>query len=431
MYKYGFYCIAITILVLFLTQCKRNQLYASSVSEDAIGNLIPYIDYDNNGGKIWGYVHADSFEIVIEAKYKEVTPFVGGFAVVTKPQVFKALIINKNEDVVLSGSFNKVYLLVSESGKNHLALLRYDYTRTRFRIGISLFGASTKTGFYTEDYSKFSLVNLSNGKTLIRKKENYLNQRIELISDYCLADENLYQFLDNGDVELISDKENRPFGANILREYLARKNINANVSNFLTIEFEPYFKEKYAEPDLSGAFDALKTQVPNFPLQFEKASPFYRDHRFFLDAPLEISERKYLLSFRDEKDRHAIGIYNETKAEWELLPFYRIQETDEVMYFITHITQTNYSNYYYLLTKKDSSDWNDSIYTVHGGGIYDAYHHNFLRDFYLFDTFRLHNIQDFLTPDRAYIKIPDISKFLVYDTNITVDKIAYQSSTLF
>ena len=185
----GYKLLTITLTVLcliFLIACAATNRSSNMRVSNYGKNLIPFVEFNPENEQVWGYLDEDTGEIVIEAKYAIAAPFVGNFASVydRSRDIPRTFIINKNGKVISTPSFHNVYFIISESGNNTLAILERELQRTKFQIGISMLGVTTKTGFYKEKYWKYRLVNLVTGKTIIPQKENYLSQRIEIAGDY-------------------------------------------------------------------------------------------------------------------------------------------------------------------------------------------------------------------------------------------------------
>ncbi|MDR2717329.1 MAG: WG repeat-containing protein [Treponema sp.] len=426
----------ILFCAFFLFQCKVTQTESNSTKEDVTGNLVLYADYDSNGKKIWGYINEDTGKIEVEAQYESASPFVGNYAAVNRYN--ECLIIDKNQKTVLSrnlaGGFYDVYLVVSESGKNHLAILVNQYKRTKLDTGFNFFGPHGKPHFYKESYYKYTVINLLDGKTIIPESENYLDREFEMMGGYFRAGADLYQFLENGDVQCIA-KDDMALAAGILKDYFDKLGINAGITEYskidyepycdsLRIDYEPYIKEKFADPDLEKALQDLKDLNPEFDIPFEKAVPFYRNHKMYLNAPLEITERKFLLSFRDDKTKkHAIGLYNETKTEWEIIPCYTVinKDDDEDLYYVTDIIQTNNPHLHHLRFKTDTVGWinpdgpNHSYYITMGGSIFDTVKGHIIDDLYLssreLSAFYLFSLNRF----NEIARFPGNGAYLFYD----------------
>ena len=368
--------------ILFLLPACAN-LRNNSLSENHGKNLIPYADFDYKNQQIWGYLEQDTGEIIINAKYNSAGPFVGNFAEVYDSSKNKRLVIDKNGKEVSLPAFHRVYLIASENGNCTLAILEKEIKRTRFGIGITMLGVTTNTGFYKETIYKYRLINLKNRKTIIPYKENYLTQNIEAAGDYLIVDTSLYQFLDNGDVKLVV-KDDSERAAQILREYFNGREINANVKPSFTgieIDYSPYINAKHADPDLSEAF---KTFNPDFNIPFFKADPIIRNHRILLNTSLEINERRYLMQFRDNNGgRRAEGIYNETKKEWEVLP-YSFNTVQQEMYYVYDILQLN-NPHLFRLRFKTAELWKDNRYILIGAGIYSNADDDFMLNYNLGD----------------------------------------------
>ncbi|GHV12510.1 hypothetical protein FACS189491_05650 [Spirochaetia bacterium] len=104
--------------------------------------------------------------------------------------------------IISAGKFDNVYLLTSENGKNTAAIFEYRYTKIEFDLGIR-WGPSESPGFYKEKYPKYRLVNLVTGKTIIPTSK-YLLYGTESVGDYFLVGSDLYQFLDNGEIQCVT-----------------------------------------------------------------------------------------------------------------------------------------------------------------------------------------------------------------------------------
>jgi WD40 repeat protein len=367
--------------LFFLPQCADLDKAVSRELVNDGKNLIPFVQFDLDDEQKWGYLDEDTGEIAIEAKYVWVSPFSGNYAAVLRGWREKQLIIDKNEKVILSFSpFQKVSFIVSESGKNTLAILQTTHNEEKFRVGWFKGG---KTGFYTAEIHDYQFINLANRKTIIPQKGKYSIQNIEAVGDYFIADEDLYQFLDNGNLKVVV-KNNNERAAGILRDYLKERGINASIVTHrsgVNIDYSPYIRAQYADPDFSGAVRNLPAE---FSIPFEKAQPFYRDTRELLNASLEINERKYLMQYLNkETGEYAKGIYNESKTEWELLPFLTYNNK---RYNVAEILQTNNPSLYRLSLKNNDIGWNNKKYLLVGGGVFNVVEKKFLNNLKALDT---------------------------------------------
>ena len=354
---------------------------ANTTAEKNTGNLIPYADYDSEGERIWGYLNEDSGEIVITAKYNHVNPFVGNYTTVM-PNRWDTYIIDINEKRINVGQFDRAFFLAPESGKGAAVLLERKFQRKIFRFGGSFLGSSWSTGFYTEDYYKFRMINLVNGKTVIRNHVSYLSQCIENIGNYFLADKDLYQFLDNGNIICVA-KNNIPLAAQILRGYFEQRGISAVVetSYRISINYRPYIREKFANPDFGKALQDLPS---HFDMTYDKSEPFYREHTELLNAPLDISERKFLLHFTNEDPRgRVMGIYSESKGEWELPPWMEITDTETNIthtFYVTGIQKTNNPDIYGINITNAKIGWHRNVLVY--GGYYSISKKEFMPNLY-------------------------------------------------
>jgi hypothetical protein len=380
--------VIITVVImgslLFLVTCRSGDIKTGAITTEHTGSLIPYVEYDSRN-KIWGYLDEDTGEIVIKAQYVYAAPFAGNFAVVRKGWHTGESIINRAGKSVSAGRFDRVYFIVSENGKSAAALLETRHTRQKLHLG---WVTRTKSGFYTDEYYKYRVVNPATGKTIIPEKEGYLIYHIETAGDYFLVDTDLYRFLDNGGIECAA-KDDPALAVGILKDYFEGRGINARIeagSGGIKIDYRPYIEETYADPDLSGAFEDLD---PEFAIPFEGAEPFYRDPRVYLNAPLEISERSYLLRFRNgETGERAMGVYNESKAEWVIWPNFHVLFTDtntEKTYYVVEIHPTNNPDVYRIYLTNDEIGWHSRA--LFSGGIFNAGKKEFMDNLYLFEEF--------------------------------------------
>ena len=333
-------------------------------------NLIPYKD----SNRLFGYMNEETGEIIIEAQYSLAGPFIGNFAVVEiynprqRYQQSQIKIINQDNDEIYFGDFYKAKLYSSEDEKTVIAVLTNMYERTRIAAPwwwpfILLFGGNWS---YEETIFKERLVNLTTEKTIIHQKEQFL--KTEVIGEYFTVDrKKLYRFLDNGSVQLVASDATR--AAAILDDYLKERGINASVTGDweIGIDFRPYIDEKYSNPDFTKAFEKLR---PDFDIPFQRSIPLYRDPKVYLNTSIEITgDRRYLMRFRgdgslDLKDpfSSAEGIYNETREEWEIMPYLFF---DNAQYVTDTIAQTNNPHLFELRMKKVLRDHAPSYTTVY------------------------------------------------------------------
>jgi len=373
------------------------------------GNLIPFAEYDSQKHIRWGYLDEETREIIINAKYIHAGAFVGNYTVVTEEREYQTInnsynktIINKAGERINLDTFKEAYLLISESGKNHAVILkktgeRKVYIPFIFRVFIKILGGDVS--LFTnpkEKYSIYSMVNLENGETIIPEEERILIYEIETAGDYLVVRQDLYQFMENGDIQCVV-KDNPELAVSILEEYFLSRGIKAEVDKGITrisINYRQYIEEKYANPDFSGAFKKLDPKLKTLYYRYEN---FRRDPRRYLNTPLEITERKYLMEFRDEKtNEYAKGIYNETKDEWEIPPDLNINFFNQtsvklsiknVDYYVIDIEQTNNPNLYRLHFKNNENGRNNRRRDSKEGGIYSTVRKDFLPDLYLFEGF--------------------------------------------
>jgi hypothetical protein len=164
--------------------------------------LMPYFDGINNNYSYgeFGYINAETFEIVIPAQYDRAGPFIGDFAWVTKwNEDRKAakyyddyFIINKNNKIIL-GKFDRV-MLFEAGDKNHVFAITGKYRHSQ------PFDLHTST--------QHQLYNLSTGKRLLSKtysgSQKDHEPKIELFSHYLQFENDLYEIQENGQLKKIS-----------------------------------------------------------------------------------------------------------------------------------------------------------------------------------------------------------------------------------
>jgi sugar lactone lactonase YvrE len=409
----------------FLPGCANLDKPATNIVNNS-RNLIPFVQFDLENEKKWGYLDEDTGEIVIEAKYVRATPFTGNYAMVIKNwQDSRQLIIDKNEKVITSISpFAMVHFIASENGKNTVALIRTEHKRKKFHFGWFLIPWMVSE---EEDYDRYRFINLETGGTTLPRNNNYVMGGIEVVGDYLIVGTDLYQFMDNGAVKFLV-KDNPERTAGILKDYLEGRGINAHIeANFFSVEidYSPYIKTRYADPDLSGAFQTLP---PEFSIPFTKAEPFLREPKDLLNAPLEITERKYVLHFLNKKTHeYAMGIYNESKAEWELLPSLTAPNRGrEELFYVVDILPTNNPHLYCLHLKNDYIGWeNRNRYGVIGDGIYSVIEKKFLINLKLVDN------SPSITPpggNRRRIRFPDGGVYYWDDERIRFSPFSHSSA---
>jgi len=411
------------LILIICTNCKSNSASAKSKelkSQNYNGNLIPFAEYDEKKNIRWGYLDEDTGEIIIKAQYTYASPFVGGYAIVEyidfedyqSVKNNKKTIINKAGKIIKTTNAEEAYLLTSESGKSTVAILQKKREKTVI-VPFPYWGLVILLGgsvIQTETYYITSVVNLKTGKEIFNDKEGVLQYDIENVGDYFIIQQDLFQFMDNGDIQCVA-KNNPALAVSILEDYFSKRGINAKIDERFTIriDYNQYIKEKYANPDFSGAFNKLDKE---FDVPFEKYRNFYRDPKVYLNTPLEITERKYLMYFKNEKTfEYAVGIYNETKDEWEIYPNFIINlhySEDEnisvrkINYNVVGIQQTNNPNLYRLEFKNDEIGWSYGKTAFMGGSIYSIVKEDFIQGLYLFTDsfFRSRNGYGYFEKDR-------------------------------
>jgi hypothetical protein len=425
--------VTLTLPLLILTACIMSQCGNTSNIRAASfppGNLIPFAAYDIKGETKWGYLDEDTGEIVIAAKYKFAYPFVGNYAVVQKKDFDNFIIIDKNERVISAEKFDEAFTFASESGRSAVAILSKEKKRKRLVLHpiATILGAA---GVHTEEYDEERMVNLVTGETLVHGNDLFLKQHLQVAGDYFFVDYTvekgsddyrsyfyLYKFLDNGDTELVVEND-IPRAAEILKEYLGNRGINAAVNvnvpgriHDLEIDYGPYIREKfYPIPDINVTPE-IKND-PGWNMAFDKAEPFYRDHTLLLNAPLEINEKKYLVYFnRGTGAGNSAGVYNETKGEWEIPPMFNIPIADtqkNTIFYSIEIQQTNNPNLYSIKVTNDEIGWRYGRSAQINSGIYNIITKEFSQDLYLYEGYppRTGTILMLPSSGRRLINFPD------------------------
>jgi hypothetical protein len=326
-------------------------------------NLIPFLGPrlypDAPDASLVGYMDEETGEVVIEAQYYEASPFIGNFAVVNMGGRYfpykKLKIINRNNKQIRTGFFEDAFLYASENGKTTIALLEISKEAIKiippgYWFWTILLGGGVA---YKDTIYKQRLINLTTGETIIPEKKQLIHNHIEVVGEYFRIENKLYKFLDNGKVQCVANDENDATNAvAILNAYFEQRGINAVVEARhwgIKIDYEPYIKKMYANPDFSGAFEKLHS---DFTIPFQSAHGVYRNPRKYLNTSLEISgDRKYYMIFQRENPYdHAEGVYNETRKEWEIEPYLIV--SDDERYKIRNINQTNDPHVFELQLKK-------------------------------------------------------------------------------
>jgi len=110
-----------SLLIITFSSCSVLPRFKKigAVSENV--TLMPYQDKTD----LYGYINAETFEIVIPAQYEYTGPFVNGYAMVAnKYEAFNDniyFLINKNNETVLK-YFNYAFIYESEDSKTVYAL---------------------------------------------------------------------------------------------------------------------------------------------------------------------------------------------------------------------------------------------------------------------------------------------------------------------
>jgi hypothetical protein len=384
--------------------CKTNSASTETTdlkNKNYSGNLILYAELDSQKNIRRGYIDEETGEIVIKAQYVDASPFVGNYAVVEyenndyqSKKNYNKRIINKAGKIIKTGKFEEAYILTSESGKSTAAILENTREKREF-APFYMWGLLMKFDgkiSQKEEYYIYNVINLETGKEILHEKKGVLIYNIENVGDYFVARRDLYQFIDNGDIQCVA-KNNPELAVSILKDYFLKRGINAQVEEGITnirINYSEYIEEKYANPDFSGAFNKLNK---NFNVPFEKYKNFYRDPKIYLNTQLEITERKYLMYFKNEKtSEYAVGLYNETKEEWEIYPNFIIDFSDQkdknisnkkIKFYVVDIDQTNNPNLYRLQFKNDEIGWDNTTTAFIGGSIYSTEKEDFVQGLYL------------------------------------------------
>jgi len=400
-------------VIFLLSQCRSNDNTAN-IAANLNRSLIPFAEKDSEGKKIWGYLDENTGEVVIKAKYYIALPFIGGFAQVMEKDGhrYRKMIINRAGKRVNAGKFDSAALFASESGKNTLAVLDDKHWKLGLDLGINAGdqanGSSHSPYFYKDYYHKYRLVNLVTGKTILRPKEGYPGGNIEVVGDYFLVESDvlktdLYHFLDNGDAELVA-KNDTKLAAGILTKYFEARGINAGVEGgvLVDIDWRPYIKKLFANPpDFNSAFKDLPSE-----LIFKEAEPFYRNYRRLLNAPLEITEIKYMVYFNvKDFDLRVEGIYNETKADWEIPPYFNIGSSGtkgSELYYTNKIIATNNPNLYYVIfTNEEIRKTGWGAHVRQGDGLYSLVENGFLKKGFMGDLDKMEE-----NPDKIIYGMP-------------------------
>jgi hypothetical protein len=178
--------------IILIASCKIQETY--KIDNYPVYNypenitLMPFLDKENK----FGYVNAETFEIVIPAQYIHAGRFVNGFAVAAKEDKksnwrgyqHDYLIINKNNEVVLK-NIDEVKIIDFEDGK------------TTFALTENYLGRKFYKGYFTLNIpyiarkpinTNYSLYNLNTGKLIWEEKFRYerAGYEIKFISNYMI-----------------------------------------------------------------------------------------------------------------------------------------------------------------------------------------------------------------------------------------------------
>ena len=146
-----------------------------------------------------GYINAETFEIIIPAQYERAGNFVGNFAIVENRENHKDMIINKKNEIILSG-FDGATLYQSEDGNTVFAL-----TANISGVRRSIYTGVLNTPLYEPANTTYRLYNLNTGRIVInRDKRSFGNEKIPKImffGNYMTYDKDVYELKANGDLE--------------------------------------------------------------------------------------------------------------------------------------------------------------------------------------------------------------------------------------
>lgn len=183
-----------------------------SINDNVI--LMPYFDSSGYSSGEFGYVNAETLEIVIPMQYNSAGPFIGDFAWVTKwnnaQRKDPYFIINKSNNKILGGlNFDRVTLFETGDRNQIFALTgKYIIENQLPRWPPELWFFWFLSPFFIErehTRTKHQLYNLNTGSLVLSKTHPERHEpKIELFSNYIQYDDELYEIQKNGRLKKIN-----------------------------------------------------------------------------------------------------------------------------------------------------------------------------------------------------------------------------------
>jgi hypothetical protein len=302
---------AIIAAALPFAACGVNVLADPSCNK---GELIPFISDDG----YYGYCEKDNYGIVIEARYKNVFPFVGAYALVETAEG-KEIIIDKSDRPVLRGcGFDQAYLFSSEDASAVFALTikeRGLKINPEALVPVLVFAPGLEVPpLFEPAYEEYRIYNLTAGKLVAKKLDRF--SRIYVIDSYLAAGMNLYRVFANGDVEYLgNDRTDR-----IINEIIGRRDLP--FYKFWRSDgggrLEYGYNWNMKKPDM----EKLERVIPDG-LTYSESKYVCRLASGVLNSFYIKDDDLYNIRLEPtgEKSYRTCGIYNDTDGTWLIEPF--------------------------------------------------------------------------------------------------------------
>lgn len=320
----------------------KTQQYHTFDNSSADIPLMPYVeDRIDEDTYYFGYVNAETFEIVIPAQYHYASAFIGNFAAVRKQyrnsrnqKISNYFVINKKNEVVID-NIDDVRILEAEDSKIIYALTE-NYSGSR--------GSRPEKTTY-------KLINLNTGKIVFEETDTSSNhdKNIRFFGNYMvfgdgLSDECIYKMENNGMFKKINagiEKEEREENIELITRAAKEKNMenifhlnvgwmqgydwniteidldlllkNLPVNMRIRVDYDIWekgkndwieiLKKRYEEIVYYGYMDSLMRLINK-----DRVNPF--------------REKDYLfsISLTTKDQTNYVGLYNATKNKWAIPP---------------------------------------------------------------------------------------------------------------
>jgi hypothetical protein len=348
------YVILILSVLIFFSCTSENHVSELS-SEMKNIPLIPYIMQDESYNDILGYVHAETFEIIIPTQYKEAFPFVGDFAIVVDLEKNTHVINKDNIKIdVFSKKYDKVSLFRMDEGE-HVFLLtkKYSWFKTFQRnYGWLEFPYELRPASVA-----FRLYNVSTGKAVTGNDHrllpsNNVDPKIVFVDNVLRYDDIVYEITEDGNLRKTRLHPDDVIALTAEKRMLQRKEQDFfrydavtegpyNTASFGTTRdfFDLYFP--YVDTlnidsllqiipqnmEIDGWQDSSANHLSITPINWDPLYPLPK-----YDILYEIRMKS-----KENSDIKYTGLYNASKNRWIIEPFERA--------FSSRLYSTHYENF--------------------------------------------------------------------------------------